>query len=64
MQELEHDYKALLKEAISDSSNKEKMGLAILKVVNDQIKVFIKRKDGLSYKQNFGSNNKKKNELD
>lgn len=64
MQEFEHDYEALLKEAISDSLNKEEVSLAMLKIVNNQIKVFVKRKDGLLYKQNFGSDNKKKSELD
>lgn len=63
MQKLGHDYKALLEEKISDNSKKKK-GLVKLEATNDQIKVFVKGKDKLFYKQNFDNNNKKKSELD
>lgn len=50
VQKLEHDYEALLERAISDSLNKEKVDLATLEVANDQIKVSVRREDGLLYK--------------
>ncbi len=50
MQELGHIYEALLEGAISDSSNKERVGLVALKIANDQIKISVRSQDGLSYK--------------
>lgn len=35
VQEVGHDYEILLEEAINDSSNKEKVGLAALKAANN-----------------------------
>lgn len=55
VQELGHDYEALLEGAISDSSNKEEMGLAALEAANDQIKVSVRGEDGLLYEHGSGS---------
>lgn len=41
--------------AISDSSNKEEMGLAALEAANDQIKVSVRGEDGLLYEHGSGS---------
>lgn len=49
VQELGHEYEALLEGAMSDSSNKEEVGLAALEAANDQIKVSAIGEDGLPY---------------
>ena len=64
VQELGHDYEALLEGAISDSSNEEEVGLAALEAANDQIKVSVRGEDGLSYEQGSGSDDEGEDDSD
>lgn len=64
VQELGHDYEALLEGVISDSSNEEEVGLAVLEAANDQIKVSVRGEDGLSYEQGSGSDDEGEDDLD
>lgn len=55
VQELGHEYDELLEGAMSDCSNDEEVSLAALEAANDQIKVSVRGKDGLSYEQGSDS---------